>query len=204
MWKKFNLIQWTLVRSFHYLWPGRVVVSERGRVWGQKFCDLFSWRSGGGEEFFLMHYFSELFFGERDITCIRTVVGPQQSHKGMLLKYAGGGVGGGQKFSYSVMGVGVGGDLFPMYSMYSWGAGQFFFGCNQYWQTTTSTTSGRKLWTLPKKADGIHTMNAWCTLIYSVGLRTVHFVIIKQIWQITINFMIRIIFIYFLCWFVFY
>ena len=72
---------------------------------------------GGGRGFFLVHYFSG-FFCERDIICIRT-----QTHKGMLLKYAGGGGGGGggergrQKFSHRVMG--VGGDLFPMYSMYS-------------------------------------------------------------------------------------
>ena len=45
----------------------------------------------------------------------------------------GGEGGGGQKFSYSVMGVGGGGGiLFPMYSMYSWGAGAMFLGGNQF------------------------------------------------------------------------
>ena len=36
-----------------------------------------------GEDFFFNALFLTVF-GERDFTCIRTVVGPQQSHKGML------------------------------------------------------------------------------------------------------------------------
>ena len=48
-----------------------------------------------------MHYFVNFFFLEIDITCIISVVGAQQQHKGMFLKH---GVGGGPKFSNSVMG----------------------------------------------------------------------------------------------------
>ena len=75
------------------------------------------WEVGGGGTFF-KHTFLEgrfffnalflwTFFRESDITCIITVVGAQQQHKGMFLKHGGGG----QKFSNSVM-EGVGGALF--------------------------------------------------------------------------------------------
>ena len=104
-------------------------MSERVSV-GQTFRDLLSWRSEEGRGIFLMHYFSDFFFGERDFTCIRTVVGSQQSHKGMLLKYAGwGGWGvGGQKFSYSVMGVGGGRFISHVFHVFLRGGGNFFWG----------------------------------------------------------------------------
>ena len=85
----------------------------------------------GGERNFFNALFSLTFFGERDFTCIRTVVGPQQSHKGMLLKYAGEGWGG-QKISYSVMGMGGEGDCFPCIPCILEGWGQFLGGSNQF------------------------------------------------------------------------
>ena len=44
----------------------------------------------GGAIFFLTHYFAN-FFHESDITCIITVVGAQQQHKGMFLKHGAAG-----------------------------------------------------------------------------------------------------------------
>ena len=52
-----------------------------------RFLDVLFWRG----DFFLTHYFCELFFHEGDITCIITVVGAQEQHKGMFLKHKGGG-----------------------------------------------------------------------------------------------------------------
>ena len=70
----------------------------------RKFRDLLSW----GANFFLAYFFDgaiffntlfyKLFFHENDITCIITVVGPQQQHKGMFLKYGAWGGGGGKNF----------------------------------------------------------------------------------------------------------
>ena len=132
-----NLVQWTSVRSFHYLWPGRVVVSERVSL-GANISRPILMEKRGGERIFFNALFLWFFFGERDITCIRTVVGPQQSHKAMLLKYAGGGGGGGeggQKFSYSVMGVwGGGGVRFVshVFHVFLRGGGQFFWGATNF------------------------------------------------------------------------
>ena len=74
-------------------------------------------------------------------------MGPQQSHKGMLVKYAGGGVGGEergrQKFSHSVMGVG-GRFISHVFLEFLSGGGERcnFLGGDQFCQTTTPTTPG--------------------------------------------------------------
>ena len=109
--------------------------ARRGGPWGQKFVTYSHGevRRGGGGVWGERIFFSALFlcfFCERAIICIRT-----QTHKGMLLKYAGGGgrgegERGRQKFSHSIMG--VGGDLFPMYSMYSWGGEAIFWGATNF------------------------------------------------------------------------
>ena len=72
--------------SVHYLWPGG--------GGGGEFLDLLPWGGGnffffgGGGRFFFNALFCELFFFlESDITCIITVVGAQQQHKGMFLKH---------------------------------------------------------------------------------------------------------------------
>ena len=94
---------------------------------GQKFRDLLSWGGGGGGNFFCSILFGGeiffnalfllIFFHESDITCIITVVGAQQQHKGMFFLN----MGGGQIFPTVSWG---GGDFFPMYSR---GGVLFFF-----------------------------------------------------------------------------
>ena len=69
----------------------------------------------------------QTFFRESDIACIITVVGAQQQHKGMFLKH---GVGGGQKFSNSVIGGAI---FFPRIRE---GGGRFFF----YYRFCRTTT----------------------------------------------------------------
>ena len=90
---------------------GGVVVNQRGVENFATYC-----RGGGnfflayffGGAIFLMHYFAN-FFHESDITCIITVVGAQQQHKGMLFLNMGGGQ------IFPTVSLGVGGALFFAY-----------------------------------------------------------------------------------------
>ena len=79
-----------------------------------------------GGAIFLTHYFAN-FFRESDITCIITVMGAQQQHKGMFLKPGGGGR---QKLSNSV----IGGAIFSRVFARG-GRGAFFFAF-QFCRTT--------------------------------------------------------------------
>ena len=79
----------------------------------------FFWAYFFGGRFFLYALFCKLFFHKSDITCIVTVVGAQQQHKGMFLKH---GAGEGAKIFQQYHG--GGGDFFPTYSE---GGGALFF-----------------------------------------------------------------------------
>ena len=68
-------------------------------VGGGTFFSILFWG-----RFFLTRYFCELFFCESDITCIISVVGAQQQHKGMFFFKRGVR---GANFSNSAMGGGV-------------------------------------------------------------------------------------------------
>ena len=116
-----------------YGWEGGGGVGGGDELVGRaKFRDLLSW--GGptffsilfwGGDFFFKALFCKLFLRESDITCVITVVGAQQQHKGMFLKHgAEGGGGGGKNFPTVSWGGGGGGDFFPAYSR---GGGAFFF-----------------------------------------------------------------------------
>ena len=61
-----------------------------------------------------MHYFANFFFRKSDITCIITVVGAQQQHKGMFLKHGAGGRW--AKIFHQCHEGGGGGIFFPTYS----------------------------------------------------------------------------------------
>ena len=167
----------------------------RGGAWWQKFRDLFSWRSEEGEgglDFFLVHYFSGVFF-ERDIICIRT-----QTHKGMLLKYGGGKSDGGKREvdkNFHTRSWGWGEICFPCIPcILEKGGGAIFGGATNFAKPPPppppALNNEHSLRKQKEYIQWIHDAH-WCSV------RTVHLVIIKQIWQITINFMIMIIFIYF-------
>ena len=96
---------------------------------------------GGGGEGGEKIFFSALFlwvFCERDIICIRT-----QTHKGMLLKYAGGGGGEVDKIFCTVSWGWGGRFVSHVFHVFLRGGGNFLGG-DQFCQTTTPTTPGRK------------------------------------------------------------
>ena len=102
------------------------VVNQKGG--GRKFLDLLSWGRGGNFFssilFWRGDFFNTLFlltfFQESDITCIITVVGAQQQHKGMFILNMGEGQifptvswgGGGAIFFQCILEGGGGGALF--------------------------------------------------------------------------------------------
>ena len=59
-----NLVQWTSVRSFYYLWPGRVVVSERVSV-GANISRPIIMEKRGGERIFFNALFLWFFWWKR-------------------------------------------------------------------------------------------------------------------------------------------
>ena len=81
------------------------------------FFSILFWRG----DFFLTHYFCQLFFTKVTLHVLQ-LLWEHNSNKGMLLKP---GVGGWAKIFQQCHG-GGGGDFFPVYSR-GWGGGRFFF-----------------------------------------------------------------------------
>ena len=82
-------------------WWWWVVGVELEGVGGKKFTTYCRGGVGGGGQLLLAYFlggviffnalFCKLFFRESDITCIITIVGAQQQHKGIIFKTWGGG-----------------------------------------------------------------------------------------------------------------